>query len=561
MIEDKNLNTTFINFEDSENLSMNDLMKSYDNDKVIYFGKELEAVIVEENLDGFMVDLGMKFEGIIPKKEFGENKIPSELKVGAKVKVKVLSTSGQPVVSYMKVLEKSKWNAIGEAFRNNKYVYGKIIKSVKYGFIVDIGVKSFLHISQLGVDFIEKAEEFIGNSYEFLITEFDESRKYVVVSRRKIIEIEKGFARASALERINEGQVIDGTVSRITNFGAFVDIGGINGLLHINNIAWYKIKKIEDLLRCGQVIKVQVSKVDKVSGKISLNMKNLIPNPWECVNEKFTVGLVVKGIVKSVMDYGVFVELEPGIEGLLHVSEYSWSDSEVMLKKEIKKGQSIEVKIIDVDAASKRIALSVKRTLINPWDKALRDYMPGTFVNGVVKNLLPFGAFVKLPCGIEGLVHINDFSWTKKIKHPENVLKIGDEIKVMILEVNPKDEKISLSLKHARPNPYEKYNVGDVVKGKILRVVDSGIFLELEPDIEGLIKNNGKYFTKTFNEENQSIVKKDVEIEAKIIKIDIKNRKIELSVKKLELDREKALVSKYMNQNNNPTLKEILTEE
>ncbi|MDR2666127.1 MAG: S1 RNA-binding domain-containing protein [Endomicrobium sp.] len=558
MTENKNLNNRLIGFEDSEDLSMNDLMKDYGGDKSIYFGKEIEAVIIEENLDGFMVDLGIKSEGIIPKKEFGKSKIPSELKVGAKVKVKVLSTNGQPLVSYMKILEKSRWDAVFEAFKNNKRVYGKIIKSIKYGFIVDIGIKSFLHISQLDVNFIEKVEEFVGNSYEFIITEFDENKKHVVVSRRKIIETERNAARASALEHINEGQVIDGIISKITNFGAFVNLGGIDGLLHVNNIVWYKIKKVEDLLHCGQLIKVQVSKVDKINGKISLNIKNLIPNPWKCVNEKFPLGLIVKGTVKSVMDYGVFVELEPGIEGLLHVSEYSWSDNSKMT---FKKGQSIEVKIIGVDAANKKIALSVKKMLINPWDKALRDYMPGTFVKGIVKNIVPFGAFIKLPSGIEGLIHINDFSWTTKIKHPEDILKRDEEIKVMVLGINPKDEKISLSLKHTKPDPYKKYSVGDVIKGKVLRIVDFGIFIELEPGIEALIKNNEKSFTKTYNEESQSVVKKDENIEAKIIKIDVKNRKIELSVKRLEFDREKTLVIKYVNQGNNPTLGEILTEE
>jgi len=560
--ENKSLNKILIDFGDcEENVNMVDLMRDYDKSRDIYCGKELEVVIIEENSDGFMVDLGMKSEGIIPKEEFVEGKIPSELKVGAKVKVKVLSTSNQPVVSYMKILEKYRWQAVQEAFKSGRRVHGTIVKTVKYGFIVDIGVKSFLHVSQLDVNFVKEVEKYVGNSYEFIIIEFDEKERRVVVSRRKIIEDEKSRAKASALERITEGQIVDGKVSKITSFGAFIDIGGIDGLLHIDNMAWYKVKRVEDLLHCGQAIRVEVSKVDRVNGKISLNMKSLIPNPWECVDEKFPVGLIVKGIVRSIVDYGVFVELEPGIEGLLHTSEYAWNDSEEALKKEVKRDQTIEVKIIGVDVADKKIALSVKRMLTNPWDEALRHYIPGTRIKGIVKNLTPFGAFVKLPLGIEGLIHINDLSWTINVRHPEDILKIGDEIEVVVLGINLKSEKISLSLKHTKANPYEKYNVGVIVKGKVVRVVDFGVFIELESGIEALIRNNEKTSVKTYEEDDHSILKKDDEVEAKIIKIDMKNRKIEASVKRLELDREKELVNKYINQSDNPTLREILSEE
>lgn len=562
MGENRSLDKTLINFEDCEKISMGDLIKDYDKNKDVYCGKELEAVVIEENADGFMVDLGMKSEGIIPKEEF-EGKVPSELKIGAKIKVKILSIgNNQPIVSYVKVLEESKWRAIQEAFENGKRVYGTIVKSVKYGFIVDIGVKSFLHISQIDVSFVKEVEKYVGNSYEFSITEFDKKNRRVVVSHRKIIEDERNIAKASALERISEGQIIDGKVSKITNFGAFINIGGIDGLLHIDNMAWYKIRKVEDLLHCGQVVKVQVSKVDKISGKISLSMKSLAPNPWECVDEKFPVGLIVKGIVKSIMNYGVFVELEPGIEGLLHISEYAWSNSEEMLKKEVKKGQNIEVKIINVDVANKKIALSVKRMLMNPWDEALRCYAPGTVVKGVVKNITPFGAFVKLPLGVEGLIHISDFSWTVKVKHPKEVLKEGEEVEAVVLEVNLKDEKISLSLKHTMPNPYKKYDIGAIVKGKVSRVVNFGILIELEPGgIEALIRNNEKSSTKTYREENQPALREGDEVEAKIIRIDMKNRKIEASIKRLEFDREKELINKYADQNDNPTLREILVEE
>jgi small subunit ribosomal protein S1 len=379
-----------------------------------------------------------------------------------------------------------------------------------------------------------------------------------LTSRRKIVEDEKNAIREAALASVSEGQVLDGIVLRITNFGAFVDIGGIDGLLHIGELAWYKVKKVEDLLYVGQRIKVQVIKVDKAGGKISLSIKNLIANPWDSVTERFPVGLVIKGKVASIMDYGVFVELDPGVEGLLHCSEYAWNDSEAALKREVKKGQDIEVKIISVDKENKKIALSVKQTLSNPWDEAFRHYAPVTVVKVTVQRLVPFGAFVKLPEGIEGLVHISDFSWTKKINHPEAVLKKGDEVEVVVVEVNPQKEKISLSLKHVTQDPYKKYKAGNIVKGKVVRVTDFGAFVELEPGIEASIKNSEASSLKF---EKPQVFADDEELEVKIIKIDSGKRKIEVSVKALEFDREKELVKQFANQDDKPTLGELLSEE
>lgn len=557
MAESKNLDKTI--FEDSEDVCMADLMKSYDKAGKVEFGQELDVVIMEETADGFMVDLGMKSEGIIPKKEFEDGKIPSELKVGAKVKVKVINTQNLPILSYKAIVEKAKIYELQNAFNSGSHVTGIILRAIKGGFIVDIGgINAFLPISQLDIHFVKDTQPYIGKTYEFVITEFDVRKKNIVVSRRKIVEDEKNASRESALASATEGQVLDGIVSRITNFGAFVDIGGIDGLLHIGELAWYKVKKVEDLLHVGQRIKVQVIKVDKAGGKISLSIKSLIANPWDSVAERFPVGLVIKGKVTSIMDYGVFVELEPGIEGLLHASEYAWNDSEVALKREVKKGQDIEVKIIDVDKENKKIALSVKQTLSNPWDEAFRHYAPGSVVKGTVQNLVPFGAFVKLPEGIEGLVHISDFSWTKKINHPEDVLKKGDEVEVVVMEVNPQNEKISLSLKHVTQDPYKKYKAGNIVKGKVVRITDFGAFVELEPGIEASIKNSEAPSLKF---EKPQVFADGEELEVKIIKIDSGKRRIEVSAKALEFDREKELVKQFANQDDKPTLGELLSEE
>ena len=299
-------------------------------------------------------------------------------------------------------------------------------------------------ISQIDSHYVKEPEKYIGKSYEAVITEFDRRDKKVVVSRRKLLEGEKAAKKASLLESIAEGQILDGTVAKITKFGAFVDLGGIDGLLHAGELAWYKVKRVEDILHEKQKIRVQVAKVDKANGKISLSMKSLASNPWDSVQERFPVGLIMKGRVSSVTDYGAFVELEQGVEGLLHISEYSWNGDDAEFRKNVKVGNEIEVKIIEVSQEDKKIALSVKKMQPNPWDEVFRHYAPGIKVKGKVSNLMPFGAFVKLPEGIEGLVHISDFSWTKKVRRPEDVVKKGDEIEVVVLEVSPQKEKISL---------------------------------------------------------------------------------------------------------------------
>ncbi|MCL2484689.1 MAG: S1 RNA-binding domain-containing protein [Endomicrobia bacterium] len=556
------LDKTITNFEDNEELSMADLMKEYDDFGSLSVGKELEVTIIEENADGFMVDLGIKSEGLIPKKEYEEGKVPAELKVGNKVKVKVVNLHGQPVLSYREVVEKAKWDNVEKAFKESKHVNGTVTKAVKGGLMVDIGVNAFLHISQIDTHFVKDTEKYVGKSYEFAIIEFDRRDKKVVVSRKKILEDERLTKRNAVLNSIAEGQILDGTVARITDFGAFIDLGGMDGLLHIGELAWHKVKKVDEILHKGQTVRVQVAKVDKAAGKISLSMKNLAANPWDSAAERFPVGLIMKGVVTSVMDYGAFVELEPGVEGLLHASEYAWNDSEGEFKRNVKKGMELEVKIVEVDKEGKKISLSVKKMQTNPWDEAYRHYVPGTKVKGVVQNIMPFGAFVKLPEGIEGLVHISDFSWTSRVKRPEDVVKKGQEVDVMILEVNPQNEKISLSIKHTQPDPSKKYKVGTVVTGKVVRVAEFGAFMELEPGIEALIKNNEASSIKPADRNQpQQILKEGDEVEAKIVKNDFRERKIEASIKKLEFDREKELVKKYANNDDKPTLGQILSEE
>jgi len=542
-------------FEDDESISMADLLKK--EETKINRGDIIDVTIVAENEDDFLVDLGLKSESAIHKSEFINGQIPSELKPGATVKVFVKRTFPKIELSYREVVEKAAWDKLETIFKNKENISGKIEKTVKGGFLVNVGVYAFLHISQLDTNFVKNAEKFIGKTFDFAITEFDRNDKKIVLSRRKILEDEKIAKKKKALENLSEGQIIDGKVVRITNFGAFIDLGGIDGLLHIGELAWYKVKKVEDLLKVGQIIRVSVLKVDKENEKISLSMKQLATNPWDSAGEKYLEGLIIKGTVTSVTPYGAFVELEKGVEGLLHASEYAWNDSEYLFKKEVTVGKELEVKVIGFDKENKKISLSVKQIHENPWATLARHYVPGTKVKGVIKNITPFGAFVKLPEGIEGLIHINDFSWLKGVKHPEDVVKKGQEVEAIVLSVNTQSEKIALSIKHLTEDPYKKYKLGTVVKGKVVRVNDFGVFVELEKGIDALLKKT----ELSIENRNQELPQAGQEVEGIIIKVDLKERKLEMSIRKYEKAQEKELIKKFSSNDEKPTLGDILQEE
>ena len=554
-MENNNLDN-LTKFEEDDSISMADLLGP-ETKSALNRGQILDVVIVAETDDGFMVDLGMKSEGIIPKSEFENNEIPKELTVGANVKVYVKNAIGRIQLSYREVLEKQVWDKIEESFKNKQTIKGTIKKSVKGGFIVDVGVNAFLHISQVDTSFVNNPEKYIGKNLEFAITEFDRYDKKITLSRRKLLEDEKRAKKEKMFATLTEGQILDGTVKKIIPSAAFVDLGGVDGFLHIGELAWYKVKKVEDILHVGQIVRVQISKIDKENEKISLSMKQLAVNPWDSAGEKYIAGLIMKGKVTSIMPYGAFVELEKGVEGLLPISEYAWNDSEHLFKKEVKEGQDIEVKIVSCDKDTKKISLSVKQMKPNPWEVAARHYIPGTKVKGIVKNITPFGAFVKLPEGVEGLIHISDFSWLKNVKHPEDIVKKDQEIEAVVLSVNTQNEKIALSIKHLTEDPYKKYKLGTTVKGKVVRVAEFGVFIEVEPNIEVLIKRTELSFENKIGE----LPKEGEEIEAKIIKSDLRERKLEGSIKKFEKAQEKELIKQFSSNDEKPTLGDILQEE
>ncbi|MDR0823259.1 MAG: S1 RNA-binding domain-containing protein [Endomicrobium sp.] len=558
MTDNKKLNKEGTVF--TEEATMEELMKGIAETPEIKPGVKISVQIIAKNKEGFVVDLGTKVDGLIPFSEYEGIAIPPELKEGAKIRVKVMDMrGGQIKLSHKEVAQEEIFETLDKSFKDKKQINGTIVKAIKGGFTVDVGAPAFLPMSQVDMKQIKNPDKYVGKIYQFLIIEFDKYKRQIVVSRRKILEMQKNEKKKFLLANLAEGQIIDGVVSSIVKFGAFVDLGGIDGLLHIGELAWYKVNKVEDLLRQGQTVRVKIVKVDKEKEKISLSVKSLLPNPWESLSEKFPIGMITKGKVISVIDSGAFIELEPGIDGFLHNSQYAWNDSVAEMKKNVKKGKEIDVKIISIDTENKKISLSVKQITGNPWEDAFKHYAPGMVVKGIVENLMPFGAFVRLPEGVEGLVHISDFSWTKKINRPQDMVKKGDEISVVVLEVNPQKEKISLSIKHNKTDPYKKYKNGSIVKGKVVNALDFGVFMELEEGVEALIKNNEATVEKI--ERGIQVLKVGDEVEAKIIKCDIKERKLEASVRKLERDQERELVKKYSNQNAKQTLGDILVSE
>ena len=524
-------------------------------------GKAYQARVVGQNEDGFMVDLGIKSEGLILKTEFEPADGAPSLKIGDEIKVvidKLRSEYGHPVVSYKKILAKETWDRISQALKEDSKITGTIKKKIKGGFLVDVGIDAFLPESQTDLKYVKDFNKYIGQKLEFLITEASKEKRNIVLSRRKLLEEENKKTRSELVSKLQEGEVVEGKVRSITKFGAFIDVGGIDGLVHISDLAWHHVKKVEDILKVGQTVSVKILKIDKLTGKISLGMKHLSPRPWDSAEERFPVGLVVKGKVKSVTDFGVFLELEPGLEGLIHESEISWTDTGSNHKKMFLPGKEVEAKIISVDIPNEKMALSIKRLKANPWEEVFNNFPPGKKTKATITKIMPFGAFGKINESMEGIIKVSDISW-EKIYDPKDVLKVGQTVEVVVIEVNPQTQKIALSMKQLNDDPLKKYKVGTVVKGTIKRMMDFGAFVEIEPRIEALLRQSETGLLK-----EQPIgehFKVGQEIEAKVIKTDLKERKIDISVRKLDKDRERELVKKYSGKHDNPKLGDILEED
>lgn len=555
-----------------EEMSMEDIFKSEESSSrdETKQGEITSAKIVAITAESIMVDVGMKAEGTIAKDEF-KTEYLEQLKPGDSIPVFLgtnRSRDGHPIVSYRRAVEISAWKKITNAFREKIPLEGKIVAKVKGGFLIDVGIEAFIPSSQMDIRPVRHSDEWIGKTVQVAVTEVDRRKKNVVVSRRTIEEEHQRIIKNKLLSTLKVGDVVKGKVTSITKFGVFVDIGGIEGLLHIGNISWHRIERIEKIIHIDETINVQILSIDKNGDKIALGKKQIEPHPWDGIEERYHAGSIVEGKVTSLTNFGAFVELENGVEGLLHTTEISWKDKNIAPKSVFHIGQVLRLHVLSVDRQSEKISLSLKRTEENPWEKAKKLYPSGSRIQGEISHITPFGAFVMLPLGIEGLIHVSDMSWIKRIRHPHEVVTVGQSVELKVLDVIPEEERISLGLKHLTPDPYEKYRAGSHVTGTVKRLMDFGALVEIEPDIEAfihiseMVPRDGSQNTRgrRLNHPSEAMRKGDT-ISAKVIRVNRNERKIDLSVKKYEKDIEQREMKKYMNADNRLTLGEILNGE
>ena len=548
--------------------SMENLMDMYEESfKRFEEGEVVTGRIISVDKDHVLVDIGYKSEGQIRIHEFRDENGEINASVGDKVEVMVEwwdDEEERVVLSKEKAQNVKVWEEIKKSYDDEGTIDGVITNRVKGGFSVDIGVQAFLPGSQADLRPIRNLDDLVGNKYKFKILKYNRKRSNIVLSRRVILEEERETQRAETLAIIEEGKILDGVVKNITEYGVFVDLGGVDGLLHITDISWGRVKHPSELFSIGDEIKVKVLNFDIEKERVSLGMKQLTPDPWTTAAEKYPVGSRVTGKVVSLTDYGAFVELEEGIEGLIHVSEMSWTRKIRHPSKVVSVSEMVEAIVLDIKPDNRRISLGMKQVVPNPWDVVSEKYPVGTTIEGKIKNITDFGLFIGIDEGIDGLVHISDISWTKRIKHPSEVYKKSDTVQAIVLDIDKENERFSLGVKQLQSDPWEtvaeRYEVGKEITGTITNLTDFGIFVELEEGIEGLV-----HVSEISKEKIKTPVGKfevgDV-LTAKVMNINTTERRIGLSIKRLEMDDEQSLLSEYVN-NMRPatsTFGEILRE-
>ncbi len=501
-------------------------------------GKILKGRIVEITKDHVIVDVGLKSEGIVPISEFSD---PSQLVLDGEVEVfldQAEDSHGQIVLSREKAERLRQWEFILQHCKEGSIVRGKVIRKVKGGLMVDIGVEAFLPGSQIDNKRIKNLDEYLDKIYEFKILKINIDRKNIVVSRRELLEAERISKKVELLENIRVGDVRFGVVKNITDFGVFLDLDGIDGLLHITDMTWRRIKHPSEMVQLGQKVEVMILSVDKEKGRVALGLKQKEDNPWDQIEEKYPPGTHVRGKITNLLPYGAFMEIEPGIEGLIHVSEMSWVKNVADPSEVVQRGQELEAVVLSIQKQEGKISLGIKQLEHNPWDDIERKYPIGTNVKAEIKSLTNYGAFVELEPGVEGLIHISDLSWIKKVSHPSEVLKKGDMVESVVLSVDKENKKITLGVKQLSQNPWdtivETMPVGSMVNGKISKITAFGAFVELDNGIEGLIhvtELSDKPFGKI-----EDVVARGDDVKAVVIKIDPEHKKIALSIKQFLVD-------------------------
>lgn len=513
-------------------------------------GTITEGRVVALTKDKVIVDIGYKSEGMIPSDQFSSEDLQN-LKIGDRLQVYIEEcedADGNLVLSKEKADKMKIWEELEKLYKDEKSIEGKIVSRIKGGMMVDIGVKAFLPGSQIDLHPVRDLDGLVGKTFPLKIIKINHRRGNVVVSRRVLLEETRDKKRQTTLANLKEGQLIQGTVKNITDYGSFIDLGGIDGLLHITDMSWGRVGHPSELFTVGDKVEVTVLKYDRETGRISLGLKQKSADPWTNVAGKYPIGTRVRGRVVSLTDYGAFVELEPGVEGLVHVSEMSWTHEVRHPSRVVAVGDQVEAAVLNVDPASRKISLGMKQTAPNPWDMIEGKYPIGTRIEGKVKSLTDFGAFVGLEEGIDGLIHISDMSWTKHIKHPSELFKKGQKVEAVVLRIDKEKERLSLGYKQLARDPWDeaipsRYHVGDSVTGKVSKIADFGIFIELDGGVEGLIHVSESGLEPSAKLEEKFKLQDDVT--AKIIKVDREERKIALSLRDHQLDWERKQVDDY----------------
>ena len=515
--------------------AMAELLAGVGMDTTFKSGSIVEGTVSAVKDDDVFTDIGYKSEGVVKLDEFRD---PAEAVPGFKFDVMIVSLeddrTGMLILSKKRADDQIRWKMVQERYTEGCIVNGTIRAKVNGGLIVDIdGVEAFLPGSQLDVSPIRDLTPYIGQSYEFKVIKISNERRNIIISRRELIEGTMAEKKAELLGSLQKGEVRKGKVKNITDFGAFIDLDGIDGLLHITDMSWGRIKHPSEMLKVGQELDVMVLEVDQDRERISLGLKQCSENPWVTIAEQYPKGTRVKGKVVNLAAYGAFVEIAPGIEGLVHISEFSWTKRVARASDMLNQGDEVDVEILSIDSENQKIALGIRQTQANPWDSVQDRYPVGGRVKGKVRNFTTYGAFIELEEGIDGMIHVSDMSWTRKINHPSECLEKGKEVEAIILDVNPKEQRISLGLKQASQDPWadiaSKYKVGALVKGKVSKIASFGAFIELEDGVDGLVHIS--QISDQRVDKVKDALQAGQEVEARVVKVDRGERRIGLSIR------------------------------
>jgi len=505
-------------------------------------GSIIKGTVISTTADGVLVDINYKSDGLIPLYEFSEHELK---KMTPRAEIEVIideleNLDGNVILSYEKAKALKAWDAIMKLHEEGKPVEGTVTHKVKGGLSVDIGIPAFLPGSQVDVQRVNDFDQFVGQTITAYIIKVNQKRGNVIISRRKYLNEQRSEVRKKILDSLEPGQVIQGVVKNITNYGVFIDIGGVDGLLHITDMTWGRIAHPSEMVKIGDTATVKVLSFDKNSEKISLGIKQLAGNPWEQLPDSVQIGSVVSGTISSITDYGLFVEVAQGVEGLIHISEISWTDRIADLAKHYKVGDTIEALVVSLDKENRRMSLSIKQMEKNPWEAIADQFTVGQKIKGKISNITDFGIFIQLMPGVDGLVHISDLSWTEHIKHPADIYNKGDEVEAVITDINKQKKKISLGIKQLTENPWDnieqKYPVGSVVEGEISKITDFGAFVKLDTGVEGLVhisELSGNNVNKV-----EDVIKVGDRAQFRVIKVSQEDHRLGLSLRSEEEKRE-----------------------